>query len=946
MIAICPSRAALESWLGGAGPDNDLAKHVANCADCRTILDQLSDDPELRQMAHALTPSNTDEPGQTVPRTSSVERARPERIGPYRLEAELGRGGMGVVYRAVDDVLHRTVALKLIRRETVRDQDRERMLREARSAARVQHENIVGVYAAGIADDGAPYLAMEYVAGPTLAEVIKNEKRLKPRDAATFAAQIADGLAAAHAVGLVHRDVKPSNVLVVSNDGTNSLTTVKLADFGLVRDDRAASVLTMEGTIAGTPAYLSPEQARGAATDIRSDVYGLGVTLYESLVGEVPFRGPAIDVLRQVLDDEPKPPRQLDATIPADLETIALKALAKEPIRRYQKADEFAADLRRWLHNEPIHARPAGRVERTWRWCRRNPRMATLTGLVAALLVTLAVGGTTAAVLISRAYDRAKVDREKAVVSQQQAEADFDVALKSMYTLAETVQSQMGAQPGLLPIKRKLLETAADGLKKVVHGPTGAERAAQTVVIAHTSLGDVYRELGRAADARREFETGLNRGMEWLSNKPDDIDALRGVASANDRLGDFANEDMSGAKALRYYVQAHNHRKRAAEINPNNLVLLRDLSVSHNKIGDGEDLAGNVKAARSHYEDALKIAEQLATNDTSILRLADLRFTNNRLTDICLKTGDLDTAERHALAAVENGRAIAKLDSVSGRFQTANALDRLGGVMLRRFQPDAAVKHRSEGVELRREITTADKGSFASKIQLSTAISQYADALFSAGDFEQAFNNYAEALRILSELFAIDPESVTIAFNLKIAYNRIIKVYNRLGRYSELADWLNKAAEFYRRIEGKPRFERLDPTASIETANTFLAATRFVSTHDVLDLSQHASETEEVRAVLKRVRVFELARHGRADDVLLAVKELNTSDDSFEALTAARACAIVGRPEAAIGFWMQAVRLEPGLAIELATFHEFHAYKDRPEFQALIAQPTKSDAKK
>jgi serine/threonine protein kinase/tetratricopeptide (TPR) repeat protein len=953
MIAICPSHAELAGWLEGAGPVDGLAEHVASCAHCQTILDQLSDDPELRIMAHALSAFETDEDGCTLPREGLGRRGKPDRIGPYRLVAEIGHGGMGVVYCATDDVLHRTVALKLMRRETVRDRDRERLLREARSAARVQHDNIVGIYAAGVADDGSPYLAMEYVPGPSLADIIKKEKRLVPRVAAALIAQVADGLAAAHAAGLVHRDVKPSNILVadgqnaVGGNGVASSQTTgqtrthfpKLADFGLVRDDLATSVLTVEGTIAGTPAYLSPEQARGGTADARSDVYGLGVTLYESLIGEVPFRGPPVEVMRQVLDDEPRPPSQIDHTIPPDLETIVLKSLAKEPSRRYPSATEFANDLRRWLRNEPILARPAGRIERSWRWCRRNPKSAALTGLVASLLVTLAAGGTTAAVLISRAYGRADIDRNNAIASQKQAEADFDVALKSLNTLVETVQTQMGTQPGLLPIKRQLLETAADGLNKVIASQTDSSRTDQLVTIAHHRLGDVYADLGRTADAKREFEAALQQSESWAAREPNNVNALRGQANACDRLGDYAWQAKVHTAALDWYKKAVEIRGKVIAMAPDDIRVTRDISVSHNKIGDAEKLAGHWDVARQHFEESLRMIGERPADADAKLRILDSRFTNSRLSDACVTLGDYEAARCHAEAALENARDYVKMEPIAARVEMANALERRAWVATNTFDAATAVSCRRESVELRRATAEADPGNAMTRRNVAYALSQFADALLASGDFAAAREPYVESLHIYAKELSSDPASAQLVINLCIAYQRVISIDASLGRYADATEWADQAAKFCQLCNENSKLPHPELSAYLDSLLGYHAIFEFASQKGLADPASFSSEPIAVRRKLLCLRAFQLAQQGRNDDAVAAVADLNITGNSFEAIIAARVLAKLGQAEKAIAALRESIRLEPALARDLAIYPEFYSLSQNPNFLALRPKP-------
>jgi WD40 repeat protein len=390
-------------------------------ADLRALFPEPGVAPEA---AGPETPDDGPGQGHEPPGSAGEATGLPE-IPGYEIQAVLGHGGMGVVYKAWHVRLRRAVALKtLLAGVHAQPEELERFRREAQAVAGLCHANVVQIHEVGDVG-GRPYFTMEFVEGGSLAQRIHGVPQ-PARQAAALVATLAGAIQAAHQSGIVHRDLKPGNILLTA-DGTPKVT-----DFGLARRLQDGPGLTLSGAPVGTPSYMAPEQAQGRRGDIgpATDVYALGAILYELLTGRPPFRAEtAIATLQQVVREDPVPPSRLNPAVPRDLETICLRCLSKEPRRRYVTAADLATDLIRFLEHRPIQARPVGRLERLARWARRNPAPAAL---ASALVLTALLG--VAAILWqwrkAAAFARAEVfanarleeQRQKAVEAQQEAE--------------------------------------------------------------------------------------------------------------------------------------------------------------------------------------------------------------------------------------------------------------------------------------------------------------------------------------------------------------------------------------------------------------------------------------------------------------------------------------------------------------------------------------------
>ncbi|TWU56970.1 Serine/threonine-protein kinase PrkC [Rubripirellula tenax] len=481
----CPRVEDLQRLLDDTLPEDlsaTIGSHIEDCAGCQSLLDHLSSDAWVEDASGSSRTLSASEytvrlnqgqlpkspTGQSTPNRSTMRFPLPPmtsrgigRIGRYEVLRQIASGGSGVLFEAWDSDLDRPVALKVLRFENAGDADsQQRLKREARVASELRHDHILPVYEfiSAASDEFPPALVMKLLSGRTLADFARDGRKVMPIQAAKWIQQAARGVDAAHQAGLVHRDIKPSNLLI--DEGNTD--RVMVADFGLVSETDGNSDLTRTGDIAGTPAYMSPEQIEDArAIDARSDIYSLGCVLYQLLTGQAPFAGTVRMVLWQILNDEPKSPRSLDDQIPIAIENICLKAMSKDPRNRYDTAAAMADDVQRFVDGNPTIAKPVGVMTRVRRMLKQHPAAAATLGVTMISAVVIAAIASAAAIKLAAANAETRYQAAQSAL-------DRDIALQAMETVVFTAYDELDADEFETDeIQIRLLEKAAHSLSMI-----------------------------------------------------------------------------------------------------------------------------------------------------------------------------------------------------------------------------------------------------------------------------------------------------------------------------------------------------------------------------------------------------------------------------------------------------------------------------------------------
>lgn len=749
-----------------------------------------SDSGNRREWRQSFESSETKiRPGAAAaPEKSAGGNVIPQVAG-YEILGVLGRGGMGVVYKARQRGLNRLVALKMILGgKHAGEGERGRFQTEALAVAKLQHANIVQVYEVG-QRDGLPFFSLEYLDGGSLSQYADG-KPLAPRFAAAVVELLARAMQYAHANGIVHRDLKPANILLKGHDDADTMVdsgldhashsrllpvrlpfTPKITDFGLAKNLQSESGLTGTGAILGTPSFMSPEQAEGKTREIGppTDIHALGAILYDALTGRPPFLGAdPMATIVQVRTMEPVPPSRWQPGLPRDLETICLKCLEKSPARRYESAGELADDLRRFLEGEPIRARPASVFEKAWKWARRRPTSAALIALsVLTLLGAAIAGGTIAqlkeqqaederqrAVVEKSLRDKAELQRDRAERESARAHANFEAARDAMDEFLTRVGDQrLRGEPRSERLQLQLLESALGFYDRFLLTPDGADPTVRR------EAGWAYQRAGRI--------------REMQGRRQDAIEAYREA----DRL--FA------ALTQQEPNEPLNRKGRADS--------LRQLASAYEADHQREQ-------ADAAYLEASKLLERLVTDapDQPNFRVELASLQNSRAVHLAQRgqIADAIAMFRAALAGLQTTNAG---PSKELRLEAARTEINLAGVLLTTHRQDEGRAALESGIASLRQLAADAKDPvYARELGRALDILGYANGLVKQSG--PAISAYREAGAVFARLAADHPRSPDYAFLAARAHDNVANTLESGGSLRTGAADREKARTIYRRL--------------------------------------------------------------------------------------------------------------------------------------------------
>jgi eukaryotic-like serine/threonine-protein kinase len=750
----------------------------------------------IATMDYGSRADQTERPGTSADR---APRETPLPGGPtvpgYKVVGVLGRGAMGVVYKARQVGLNRLVALKMILSGAhASEKDLARFRIEAEAVAKLDHPCIVQVYEINDVD-GRPYFCLEFVDGGPLDKKLRGNPQ-PFREAAELVRKLAGAMEYAHQRHIVHRDLKPPNILLTS-DGVPKIT-----DFGLAKNLGEESSQTQSGSIMGTPSYMAPEQAQGRTHDVgpAADIYALGAILYETLVGRPPFKGESIlDTLEQVSTQQPVPPSKLRPRVPRDLETICLKCLHKERDKRYARAGDLAEDLRRFTAGEPILARPTPAWECGVKWVRRHPVPAALAAVSALFVLSLIVGGAAFGIYQQNQAEEQGRLRGLAVNAKEASDANFQRAETNYgrarsavdQMLTEVGQERLAREPRMEKLRRELLTRALDFYTQFLEEKSNDPGVRWETARACLRVGDIQEMLGEHETSEKSYLSARSFFTELRTESPNEARYQQDLAVCLNNLGQLfkdagrtpeAEQSLRDALELRRKLVDESgrmdDRRELAAVGGNLGVLL---------LGFGQFTEGESLLLQS-----LQVREELAGASTDPAARLELARGQNNLGVLQAAIGRGDEAEQTLRKARDVLQRLQREypGAPDYRQELAVGYNHLGNLW-RDTQPKKSEEAYRDSLKWRHQLAIDFPTVPVYRQEQAASYHSLGFVLQAAGRHDDADEAYSQALGIQEKLVADYPKVPDYPYELAGSYNNrgvLLHTSNRLTEAEKLYD--------------------------------------------------------------------------------------------------------------------------------------------------------------
>ncbi|MCW5966925.1 MAG: serine/threonine protein kinase [Blastocatellales bacterium] len=843
------------------GDDEDLRREVDTLLSTEDDLDDFITTPVIEDAAGIIAAAQQKHQSKVSDSSSMTDR----RIGPYEITREIGRGGMGAVYLAqrADEQFKQKVAIKLIHGGHDSDFITNRFKHERQILASFDHPNIARLLDGGATEDGRLYLVMEYIEGEPL-DLYCDRRSLPTRDRIELFRRICSAVHYAHQNLVVHRDLKPGNILVTS-DGTP-----KLLDFGIAKLlDPALYAASSDPTLAGirlmTPAYASPEQIRSAPISTASDIYSLGVILYELLTGHRPYRVKSLlpgeleraiceidperpsTAIRRVIDTEANEadstgaepssitpelvsrrrgsePDRLHRVLAGDLDNIVLMALRKEPSRRYASVEQFSEDLRRYLDGLPVIARQNSFGYRMEKFIHRN-RLAVA---AAALVVVSLVGGIIATGWQARAAQRERARAERRLKDVRELAGSF------LFEFHDEVVNL----PGSTAVREKVVVRALEYLDRLAQ-ETGKDPAlSRELAVGYLRLGDAQ---GNPAYANRgDLNAALEsyrKSLELLESsnrlEPNNPATQRFIGIANERIGEVLILTGNLTEAQNRYSTTLRIREAALAADPESLRALREIGISYERMGDLFYQRLDTNAAIESHRKGFDVgARLLASSPDDRLARRDMAIGHDRLGNLLVETGDLDRALSEYRKAESIRARLLEEDATNTehRRDLAISWNKIGAVLLKMGDADEALAAFRSGLKLSESIAGPDPLNAQARQDVALGKTLLGKALLALGDNAAALGALREASAIYRDLSANGKENSGLLGDLALADDLSGTVLARLRDRAAAAAAHERAGAMFEKLAGD------DPDAKLAKRDYAIHLNRFgeslVELHD------------------------------------------------------------------------------------------------------------------